>query len=157
MDRNWIVSIFKIYGAHIRIGLYELGTCMDRIHLKMVICNQFVQFFQIKYHSECFIFLLSKKKSQQFARVMQKSRVDLSKSHAWCKNKLQSNKLLRMVTQAYWNLARVYVDSRSRETKCEVLYRATLRYVFLSFELKKTDYYYCLKKPCILQLCGSFH
>ena len=38
---------------------------------------------------------------QQFARVTQKSRVDMSKSHASGKNKLQSNKALRMVTQAY--------------------------------------------------------
>ena len=63
---------------------------------------------------------------QQFARVTQKPRVHVSKSHASCKNKLQSNKASRMVTQAYWNLARVYVDSRSCEKKCEVLYRATL-------------------------------
>ena len=38
---------------------------------------------------------------QQFARVTQKPRVDVSKSHAPCKNKLQSNKASRMVTQAY--------------------------------------------------------
>ena len=74
---------------------------------------------------------------QQFSRATQKPRVDVSKSHAWCKNKLQSNKASRMVTQGYWNLARVYVDSRSREKKCDVLYRATLSYVFLYFELKK--------------------
>ena len=63
---------------------------------------------------------------QQFARVTQKHRVDVSKSHASRKNKLQINKASRMVTQAYWNLARVYVDSRSCEKKCEVLYRAIL-------------------------------
>ena len=68
---------------------------------------------------------------QQFSRVTQKPRVDVSKSHASRKNKLQSNKASRMVTQAYRNLARVYVDSChdscSCEKKCEVLYRATLK------------------------------
>ena len=38
---------------------------------------------------------------QQFDRVTQKSRVDVSKSHASRKNRLQSNKASRMVTQAY--------------------------------------------------------
>ena len=63
---------------------------------------------------------------QQFARVTQKPQVDVSKSHASCKNKLQSNKASRMDTPAYWNPARVYVDSRSCEKKCEILYPATL-------------------------------
>ena len=44
---------------------------------------------------------------QQFAHVTQKPRVDVSKLHASCQNKLQSKKASRMVTQAYWNLARV--------------------------------------------------
>ena len=56
-------------------------------------------------------------------------RVDVSKSHASRKNKLQSNKASRMVTQAYCNLAMVYVYSRSCEKKREVLYGATLSYV----------------------------
>ena len=43
---------------------------------------------------------------QQFARVTQKPRVDVSKSHASCKIKLQNNKASRMITQAYSNRAR---------------------------------------------------
>ena len=38
---------------------------------------------------------------QQFARITQKPRVYVSKSHTSCKNKLQSNKASRMVTEAY--------------------------------------------------------
>ena len=71
---------------------------------------------------------------QQFARVTQKPRVDVSKSHASWKKKQQSNKALQMVMQAYWNLARVYVDSRWCEKKCKVLYRATLNV----YKIKRT-------------------
>ena len=74
---------------------------------------------------------------QQFARAKQKLRVDVSKSHASRKNKMQSNEASRMVTQVYWNLARVYVDSRSCEKKCEILYRATLS-LFLKFSIKSS-------------------
>ena len=61
--------------------------------------------------------------------------------------KLQSNKASRMVTQAYWNLARVYVDSRSCEKECEALYWATL---IIRLVQNVMDPFQCLPRTSIL-------